>query len=413
MDLGWPFPQRIKHLQDLLATTTGHTRGIRFQNRLQYFQIYPVPIGLPKYRLENGRTSAAQLEYLAKHPEIASDIFTKDPESEVAQALQHDILKMMVGESGLFDYFEDHDQEIPLILTSQGFVVNGNRRLCAMREHYESDKAKFKRFQHVDIVILPPCDQRDIDWLEGKEQIQRDITAKYPWYGTAIMYKQRMAEHHFSVAELASLYEAKEADVKELLDMLSYAELYLKDRGKEGQYSALAGDEYAFRQLKKNRPRLKSEEKKEVYEKLCYTLIDNPQGDRSYQVVADVAKHFDRVIAELRTEFAVPEESQVTPNAILGGEDSTLSGIESIIDQTNNHDRVREVIRDVIDAETQRGKDQKKNNVVLAQVKKASAALKDAEASIGATSSKEGIAPLLDDVEASTKVIRAWIDAKP
>src|SRR5581483_11646227 len=187
----------------------------------------------------------------------------------------------MLDESGLFDYFKDHEQEQPLILSYYGFVVNGNRRLCAMRELYDSEKTKYARFKNVDVVILPPCDEREIDWLEGKEQIQPDITGPYRWTATAIMYRRRMADHKFTPKDLATLYEVDPEDVTELLDLLAHAELYLADRGKPGRFSELNKDEFAFRQLKKNRAKIKEEANKEVYDQLCYTIIDEPTGDRS------------------------------------------------------------------------------------------------------------------------------------
>jgi hypothetical protein len=79
MQLGYPYPKRVKLLEELRNTTTGKTHGIRFQSKFDHMQIYSVPIDLPKYRLKNGRTAAAQIEYLATHPKVAQGIFTKDP----------------------------------------------------------------------------------------------------------------------------------------------------------------------------------------------------------------------------------------------------------------------------------------------------------------------------------------------
>jgi hypothetical protein len=126
MQLGYPYPKRVKLLEDLRKTTTGKTHGIRFQGKFAHMQIYSVPIELPKYRLKNGRTAAAQIEYLSTHPRIDRKIFSQDPELQEAQKIQHEILRGMVNEEGLFDYFKKHDQELPLILTNTGYIVNGN-----------------------------------------------------------------------------------------------------------------------------------------------------------------------------------------------------------------------------------------------------------------------------------------------
>ncbi len=114
MQLGYPYPKRVKLLDELRATLTGKTHGIRFQGKFEYMQIYSVPIDLPKYRLKNGRTAAAQIEFLATHPKVDRKLFTNDPELLEAQFIQHNLLKGMVNEEGLLDYFKKHQQELPL-----------------------------------------------------------------------------------------------------------------------------------------------------------------------------------------------------------------------------------------------------------------------------------------------------------
>src|SRR5581483_2584342 len=118
MQLGYPYPKRVKLLQDLAGTSTGRTHGIRFQGKFRYMEIHSVPLELPKYRLKNGRTAAAQIEFLATNPKVDRDIFSKDPELVEAQEIQHGLLKNVVNEEGLYEYFKDHEQELPLILTN-------------------------------------------------------------------------------------------------------------------------------------------------------------------------------------------------------------------------------------------------------------------------------------------------------
>ncbi len=92
MKLGWEYPKRIATLQELGAQPQGPTYPVPFQGTLQHLPIRVVSIELPKYRLDNGRTEAAQLQYLATHPEIGRDLFTADLESDAAQTAQHEIL---------------------------------------------------------------------------------------------------------------------------------------------------------------------------------------------------------------------------------------------------------------------------------------------------------------------------------
>src|SRR5439155_3070065 len=142
----YPYPKRTSHLKQLYSASSKRTFDLRFQGHLQTFNIHRVPVELPKYRLNNGRTLAAQVQHLAKHPELPRDFFTRDLELEDAQAVQHAILRRMVDDKDLLEYFKTHEQEKPLLLSHEGFVVNGNRRLCALRILLEQDKQRYVRF---------------------------------------------------------------------------------------------------------------------------------------------------------------------------------------------------------------------------------------------------------------------------
>ena len=85
VQLGWPYPKRIKHFEELSKAKSQETFSIRFQGKYRALPVYEVSIDLPKYRLENGRTSAAQDEYLATTKGAAKDLFRRDPEDGKAQ----------------------------------------------------------------------------------------------------------------------------------------------------------------------------------------------------------------------------------------------------------------------------------------------------------------------------------------
>ncbi len=171
IQLGLPLAVREKELADLKATPSDRKYDVRFQGKLRPFDVYSVRVELPKYRLENGRTRAAQQDHIAKN-KLGKDFFDRSrSENEEVQAAQHEILKRMAAHSdperNLFKFFEKRDQEQPLILDYAGFVVNGNRRLCTYREIHSSPGVT--RFSHVDLIILPKCSPKDIDELRSDQ----------------------------------------------------------------------------------------------------------------------------------------------------------------------------------------------------------------------------------------------------
>ena len=421
MELGWRYPKRKKHILDLLTGKTEKTEGLRFQGVYEFHPIHNVGIGFPKYRLENGRTSAAQEEYLARDAAVPCDFFNRDPEDDAAQTVQHDILKEMIDKEGLHSYFKAAEQEDPLILSNEGFVVNGNRRLCSMRELYESDSTKYARYRNISVVILPAAEDKELDWLEGKEQIQQDIKAEYSWTATAILYRRRMEQHKFTSKDLADLYEKKASEIKEQLSMLEDAETYLSGLGKSGQYHLVDADEFAFKQMGRHGKKIKSVSERELYGHLCYIVIEkNPIGDRVYKTVADIQRDLDDIEDRLRSELGRKRSKSATRAAkkvgLLGDIKDSPSDLLGIVTKRSRHPVVRDIIRDVIEAADMTAKERKGKRFVVSQVRKAAQTLKtaaDRSTSKPAGLAKVGVDESLKDIEKQVTRLRGWLSGKP
>ena len=104
---GWPKHTREDEFDKLKKTSNLPTHRTEFQGKVEDFPIIRIPIGLPKYRLANGRTTSSQEEYLAKYPDTRRDLFSGDPELLDAQEIQHSLLFDLSKQAGLFEYFKD------------------------------------------------------------------------------------------------------------------------------------------------------------------------------------------------------------------------------------------------------------------------------------------------------------------
>jgi len=387
------------------------TYDVRFQGKLQTFSIHNVPIELPKYRLNNGRTLAAQAQYLAKHPDLPPDFFKKDLEMEAAQSAQHEILGRMINEKQLLEFFRNNEQEQPLILSHDGFVVNGNRRLCAMRALLAEDKEKFKRFEPLDIIILPPATEEEIDDLEAELQIHQDIKADYAWTARAFLYKWRKIEHNYTDDDIARRYKLAKGEVREWMQMLGFADRYLESRDKPGQYEEVEADEYAFRQLYKNRSKLfKTEGQRNVFEQISYCLIDDPEGGRLYEKIPSAGKYFDKIVTALREELKLqPVAATPTDGDLLGGSPDAVSDVLAAVEDETNSAKIREIVIDIVEGEIAKEKEQKRTDFVLSQVRKASTALIEAFNGITESTEKTGIDNQLDSISNSVDKLRKWL----
>ena len=131
---GYPLDARQIFFDDSKKSSKATFRLV-FMGHTQDLPVIKVPIGLPKYRLLNGRTASSQQEYLAKNPDVEKDFFA-DPERVDVQIVQHQLLDAVTTAGGLKQKFSDpaNKQVDPLILDEFGFVINGNRRLCSLAQ---------------------------------------------------------------------------------------------------------------------------------------------------------------------------------------------------------------------------------------------------------------------------------------
>lgn len=410
MKFGESLPKRRALIQQLASAPSSKTFPIDFQGERKYLPVYSVSTDFPRYRLSNGRTGVDQLEYLAKHPTLPKDIFSK-PESDQAQQHQHAILKTMIDDADLRTYFKHNKQLEPLILDSDGFVINGNRRLCAMREHfYTGDKKKFQHFKNVDVVVLPPSDQRAILELENKLQIQKDIKQGYKWYNTAFMFKRRLAEK-MEAKEIQDLYDVTNKELNHQLAMYDEAERYLNSRSKSGQFSIIPDSKFAFDELVKA---LKSidEQKKDAFLSLAYLVIEKAEGRRAYDQIPKIARDIDRILAQLPSAPAPPKnKSSKATKALLGKAPASKSG-KVIVPKLSNEKqkaRARETILNTIGAEDSRLKDHKKGDYVRAQLDKATQALQGALDDLPNAGDKKKLPALLSRIEDILKKLKRSI----
>src|SRR5664280_1842507 len=104
MQLGLPLATREKELAELKKESTDRRYDIHFQGKLQTFPVYSVRLELPKYRLENGRTQAAQRDYIAHHKLAESFFDPSRSENDEVQKAQHAILALMAHSTDPVSY---------------------------------------------------------------------------------------------------------------------------------------------------------------------------------------------------------------------------------------------------------------------------------------------------------------------
>jgi hypothetical protein len=345
--------ERIEYLKERLTASESETKVPTYtinnwRDKPLYLPIIRVDNDYLMYRMENSRTEIQQLKYIHSNPNLPNDFFT-NPESEDVQFAQENILNDINNRSGK-EFLEDlkRIQKRPIIVTVDGYIVNGNRRIAAFR-------AINKRY--VDCTVLPEdATVKDIYELEQELQIAKDFKLDYHWINELKNIKKGMSDTRFqySESEMAERLRISLNDVKLKIKMFDYVEAFLQWKGITGQfdYDKIDEAEQAFIELAKNHKKFeKSPKKLTEFRNAVFSMIEEkPTKGRLYNYITYLAKNFDSIYNYLTKDT---DKKKVEKKAIKNGEDDKQSRgneLDEILDGLDD-DGIQDIFSDKNDAE--------------------------------------------------------------
>ena len=419
-----------------IATKTANSTTLyplEVMGKYQRLKQITVRIGLPVYRITNGRTRTFQREYLATHPDASPDLFTKDPDSLEAQRAQHHILRRLAEDEDLLKEFQNGTQQTePIVVTSTGVVVNGNRRLCAWRTLFYKEPEKYKHFEFIDLAVLPEdCDEEEIRKLEKRLQIQKTHRAEYKWHTKAAMMKEER-ENGVAPEDLAKTYSvSSKKEVGTLIGAMEYAEIYLRKIGKTDQWSLVDGDEYAFKAMVEERKSITDQGRKELFEAVCFTLIEQKdyQG-RLYLVVPEVAENLDEIALALQDKGLLPKPAQSEQSAseesstdnttdvdeddldLLGGENTERDKFSEIATSVQGSGlKLGGLVKQISDEQKNLKKEQKSAKYLINALSSVAKSLWNVRSSgLNENTITEGANAQIETIEEHLQAIKSWLD---
>ncbi len=244
-------------------------------------KVIKLGINVPIYRMENCRTFSAQQSEMAVHG-FEKDYFSKGREKSSVQQAQHEILTKLAKRGTtsvipIIDVLKKDGQREAILISSTGVVVNGNRRLCAMRELYRgNDGSVDERFSHIECAVLPSDTTPDeIDDIEADLQARPQTKLDYDWIGDAQLIRRQVGKGR-TAKEVADRLRRSKADIENVLQALDEADLYLGEWAKKpGQYELISGDgEQIFADIPKQIAK-KSIELQNASRAIAWSLFEN------------------------------------------------------------------------------------------------------------------------------------------
>jgi hypothetical protein len=329
-----------------------------FRDSLVQLKEIRADIGLPIYRMANFRTSVDQLAVI-REQKRPSHFFSKGEEDEEAQQEQHIIL-WKLAQKGRGDsiipvsrVLKADGQKQPLIVTAAGVVVNGNRRLAAMRE---------LGFKHVDLAVLPDdAVESDIIDIELSLQMTPETKLPYGWIEDALAIESLLATNRTKEQIMARM-RMDEQQYYEKLGSLEEARLFLNDYMHEPEQFELVEDQQQlFHNGYKAIKNKKSPDDKECVRAILYNIADRPKdfGSRAYDFITPFEKNFEKVKASIQEELSGDLATYVLPTAASEGDglipedlgavkDPKVDVLTTFLLDTDNAERVHFAIKEAV-----------------------------------------------------------------
>lgn len=426
-NFGCPEVTREKTLDELRNNKNKVKRmvPIFYDNDNINCEVIDVDIRIPVYRMTNVRTKNMQKEWVKKHPELDKDIFTKDPYSTVAQKEQHKVLLNFVNGQGLFKLFKKEmaKQTEPIICSSNGIVVNGNRRLCCWRELYYKEPEKYKNFRKVEVVVLPDSDEELMRELENQLQTKKNYKDPYVWHTEAADdYEQYEKCHSYEkIAIDKGLSKSDWKVIKERIDCYKEAEKYLESTGHEDEWSRVDDKEYAFKQIVASKKKIEKERNqgdKDLFVAVTNALLTEPvKGDRLWKKIPDIKDHFDDVAKSLGQEFETNSISDIEGLELLGGEEiGDMNGaksaqLASVLREKNDNKKIVEVVDKVLKFHEDIQDELDKQKFVFNKVSSAASNLNNAcEHMKTGKMIKDGVKEQIEQIRNACDVLMRWVE---
>lgn len=314
------------------AARTRSTFDVPIRQRQESLVKIDVPIEFPLYNIRSGRTHRAQSHWIEQHGQ--SHDFFVDPEDEEVQRVQHELLLALINDRGLAEDLQRRDQLNPIVLTYDGVIVDGNRRVAALRDGGEVENA-------VAVVLPSDATVSEVFETELELQMARETRADYNWVDQALHIRYGVRELSEQVSSVAVRMNVPQDEVQAILAHLLLVDQYLEWLGTPEAYHRVPDEtEQSFIELAQREERSQFRNLPEPLRRACrlacFAVIRSENG--GYMDVRRVADSIRSEPGEVlaRTRDQLPEElarrldEPVPTPEIADGEDilAELAGAE-------------------------------------------------------------------------------------
>jgi hypothetical protein len=245
-----PRSERARLIGELAAAAKA-THFAPLRGRYEAAPVIELPEALLLYRVENGRL-IAEIEEHARRQGVDLGRLRAEQETLAVQQLLHRFLadKAASPEGPILQELAEQGQQVePLLISADGVLINGNRRMAAMRTLLARDPKRYAGFSAVSAAVLPAeVTAAEIEAAEAALQMAPETKLAYGWINRRLKLRRQRQDLGLSDQEIQQAYRLPEAGRIEVeLGELALAEEYLERFARAPHaYSLIADAEPLF-----------------------------------------------------------------------------------------------------------------------------------------------------------------------
>lgn len=363
------------------AHATGRLYPVRFRGELKEIPVKRIPTSSLVYRMANIRTIVRQKAVISD-TKLPPDFFTSGQENTESQNKQHEILVKMSKDptANIYESLgQNPELTDPLLITSTGVVLNGNRRLAAIRDLHEKDAVTYRAFTHVEVAVLPEdCTEDDLSEIETYLQIAPDLKSDYGWVEEALGLRLQLDDLQWSLAKASSAWGQSENELQNRLDELAAAEDYLSYLGKPGRYELVEDDKQAVQTFVKTQKSQRGVEPsvEESQRHIMHVVLSDPDIDgRKYEYAKDIPAIAAAVVKEVDVPASTPATGLVQPagplSALSPSPEQISAEVLDFLSDRSNAAVIARLAEDVLSARKDEKRAKKRRHNLLDSVRQA------------------------------------------
>ena len=220
---------------------------IMYHGQIKTFNAYSIPLEYLVYNPYNGRIGSVvksfERQYHALNPEDAEDKkrieqFLWDSKQDANKKTKERLLK-------------EHQQKHGIV-TSDGIIIDGNRRASLLNKIWNDDSIPYgdkSHCQYFIAIILPDdADKKENLALETTYQMGEDAKVDYNPIEKYLKCKD-LRDAGFTIEDIADMMDTKPNDIRTMLSALELMDEYLDTYGYTGMYTQLDKSEDSFLKL--------------------------------------------------------------------------------------------------------------------------------------------------------------------